>query len=439
MRRRFPLDRRTFLRGAGVSLALPWLDAMAPRAAGMTPKPPVRLACLFFPNGVWKPTWIPEKDGADYALPFALAPLAAVQNDVTVISNLDKKHSHGGDGHYAKTANFLTGLTVVKTTGKDVSVGSASVDQVVAAKVGRHTPLPSLELGTEPVISGIDSNVGYTRLYGSYISWRSPTQPVAKEINPRLVYRRLFGPATAARPDDRALLDLAYEDARDLRRRLGRDDQNKLNEYLDAVRAVERRIEFATGPQDQRWRPTTRPEAPEPAVPADHREHVRIMLDLITLAFWTDATRVASFMYANDVSGQNFSFLDGVQGGHHDISHHENNANKIAQYQRINRWHVSTFAAMLERLKEIREGEGTLLDNCLILFGCGMSDGNAHDPNDLPILLGGRGGGAVKPGRHIRCPKHTPLCNLHLSLLHAFGVDATSFGDSSGPLTALAG
>ncbi|MBX7104788.1 MAG: DUF1552 domain-containing protein [Gemmataceae bacterium] len=437
MSRRLPLNRRTFLRGTGVALGLPWLDAMAPRGRASSPTPPVRLACIFFPNGVWKPAWVPEQAGPEYALPFSLAPLAPVRDDVLVISNLDKKLSKGGDGHYAKTANFLTGLTVVKTTGREVSVGCASLDQMAAAAVGKETPIPSLELGTEPVISGIDSAVGFTRLYGSHISWRTANQPVAKEINPRLVYQRLFANKSASDPGDRALLDLALEDARNLRRRVGRDDQNKLDEYMEAVRAVERRIEYAARPDPRDWKPESGPAPTPPGTPADFREHIRIMLELMLLAFWTDSTRVASFMFANDVSPRNFSFIDGVKGGHHDTSHHENNPAKIEQYKLINRWHVQVFVDFLQKLKAVREGPGNLLDNSMILFGCGLSDGNSHDPNNLPILVAGRGRGAIRPGRHLSCPKQTPLCNLHLSLLQSMGVPATSFGDSTGPLAGL--
>jgi hypothetical protein len=271
---------------------------------------------------------------------------------------------------------------------------------------------------------------------------------VAKEINPRLVYERLFGPKddrgrplpSARRADDRGLLDLALEDAHDLRKQLGRDDQIKVDEYLEAVRAVERRMEFATrGSRD--YQPETRPGEPEvpPGVPADFREHLKLMLDLMVLAFWTDSTRVCSLMFANDVSGRNFSFLEGVNLSHHESSHHENKAEKFEQYKRINRWHAAQFAYLAARLKAIKEGPGTLLDNAMVLFGCGMSDGNRHDPNNLPILVAGRGGGAFTPGRHIASPKNTPLCNLYVAMLSAMGVDARSFGDSTGPLAGLAG
>jgi hypothetical protein len=439
-----PMSRRTFLRGAGAAIALPFFESLQPVRAAGAAKPPVRLACLFFPNGVWQDAWIPKQDGADYELPFSLAPLKDFKSEFSVLSGLDKANSRSGDGHYAKTANFLTGLTVTKTTGKEINVGGISLDQYVAAKVGRHTPLPSLELGTDPVISGIDAVVGYTRLYGSYISWRAAGVPVAKEINPRFVYERLFGAKDGSprrRDDDRSLLDLALEDARGLRPRLGRDDQFKLDEYLESVRAVERRVAFASAPDDRPWKPTApaRPgDAPAPGIPRDFREHVRLMLDLMALAFWSDSTRVLTFMFANDVSNRNFSFLDGVRGSHHDMSHHANKAEKIEQYRRINRWHVEQFAYLMGKLRAVKEGDGTLLDNCAVLFGSGMSDGNRHDPNNLPILLGGRAGGTIKPGRHVASPKNTPLCNLYVSLLEGVGTPVRQFGDSTGPLAGLA-
>jgi hypothetical protein len=408
MQKNWMIPRRTFLRGMGVTLGLPILHAMGKILPGASPEAPaartvtgavqapVRMACLYFPNGVWEKNWFPEKDGADYELPFALEPLARHKQDFLVFSNLDKKHSHGGDGHYAKTANFLTGLLVRKTPGKDISVGGVSIDQLAAQQVGRFTPLPSLELGIDPVVSGIDSVVGYTRLYGCSISWRSANTPVAKEINPRLAYERLFGvlraskgssaAATRQTDDDRALLDLVLEDAHSLRRKLGRDDQYKLDEYLDSVRDVERRLEFFSKPDPREWKPGSEPEdlaAPQGA-PGDHQEHVRLMLDLIALAFWTDSTRVGSFMFANDVSGKNFGKLvAGTEGSHHEFSHHQNKAEKYEPYTKINRWHAEQLAYLMDKLKAIKEGEGTVLDNSMILFGSSMSDGNRHDPNNL--------------------------------------------------------
>jgi hypothetical protein len=434
-----PESRRRFLRGCGGMLALPWLSSALPRpmwASESAAKPPVRAAFIYFPNGVWEADWVPLQTGSQYELSPSLGPIADVRQDVLVLTGLDKKHSHGGDGHYAKTANFLTGMPVTKTTGKDISSGGISVDQLMAQHARQFTPLPSLELGTEPVISGIDSNVGYTRLYGSHISWESPTRPVAKEINPRLVYERLFGQTMTGNGEKagsfRNLLDFVLEDAKRLRPRLGRDDQFKMDEYLDSVRAVEKRIAFATRKDPRQWRPEIDEDhvrAAQPGVPVEFTDHIRLMMDLMVLAFQTDSTRVCSLMFANDVSGRNFSFVDGVNGSHHELSHHENNEDKIAQYQRINRWHVEQFADMLRKLKAIPEGDGTLLDNSMILFGSSMSDGNRHDPDNLPILLGGRGGGTLPTGQHIAAD--VPLCNLYVSMLDRMGVEVESFGDSS--------
>ncbi|HBJ35465.1 MAG TPA: hypothetical protein DDZ51_12090 [Planctomycetaceae bacterium] len=435
-------SRRRFLRGCGTLLALPYLASTSPRMALATDtvaKPPLRAAFIYFPNGVWEKSWVPQTTGPDYELSPSLQPIADIRDDVTVVTGLDKKHSHGGDGHYAKTANFLTGMPVTKTTGKNISSGGISIDQLIAKQTRQFTPLPSLELGTEPVISGIDSNVGYTRLYGSHISWESPTRPVAKEINPRLVYERLFGKSITGDSEKaesyRNLLDFVLDDAKRLRPQLGRDDQFKMDEYLDSVRAIEKRIEFATRKDPNQWQPEVDEDhirAARPGVPAEFTEHIGLMMDLMVLAFQTDSTRVCSLMFANDVSGRNFSFVDGVNGSHHELSHHENNAEKIAQYERINRWHVEQFANMLRKLKAIPEGDGTLLDNSMILFGSSMSDGNRHDPDNLPILLGGRGGGSLPTGQHIAAD--VPLCNLYVSMLDRMGVEIESFGDSTARL-----
>jgi hypothetical protein len=471
-----PLPRRTFLRGAGVCLGLPLLDAMlplraaAPPAAPQGPSAPVRAAYLYFPNGAWMEAWVPRKTGADYELPFSLTPLAPVRDSVVVLSGLDKPFSRSGDGHYAKTANFLTGLAVRKTTGQDLNAGGASVDQVAAGRLGRLTPLPSLELATDPVVNGLDRAVNYTRLYGSYISWRRPNLPMPRLIDPRAVFERMFGPRDAAgrplpqpsRADDRSLLDAALESAHDLRRRLGRSDRHKLDEYLESVRSVEGRLASPRGKEARRWRPPTRPGnlAPPPAMarpamlftsrdnggdgaalPGGSRinppELVRLMLDMIVLAFWTDATRNVTFMFANDVSPRNFSFLEGVSENHHSSSHHGRQQRKIDSYKIITRWHVGQFAYLLGRLRSVKEGERTLLDNSLIMCGSSLSDGDRHDPNNLPILLGGKGGGRIRSGQHLASPRNTPLCNLYVSMLDCMGVQVPRFGDSAGPLRGL--
>ncbi len=262
-----------------------------------------------------------------------------------------------------------------------------------------------------------------------------------------MAYERLFGAKDASglplndarrRDDAASLLDLALDDAQRLRRRLGRDDQFKLDEYMDAVRSVEQRLAFHASPRPGAWRPVdapNHPDEPEVTVSPDHLQHVRAMLDLVFLAFWTDTTRIATFMFANSVSNCNFSQLvDGVNGGHHEMSHHANKPEMIDQYSRITRWHVEQFAYLLDKLRNVHEGDGTLLDNSVVLMGSGMSDGNEHNPDNLPILVGGRGGGKIAPGRHIANDKGTPLCNLYVSLLNCAGVGVNHFGDSTAPL-----
>lgn len=441
-----PLSRRTFLRGAGVALGLPLLEAMSLRGAAASwlgredrAAAPVRAAYLYFPNGAWMDTWVPKQTGADYELPFSLTPLEPVKDEVLVLSGLDKPFSRSGDGHYAKTANFLTGLHVRKTTGQDLSVGGVSVDQLAAARMGHLTPLPSLELATDPVVNGLDRAVNYTRMYGSFISWRSPTLPMPRLIDPRAAFERLFGARDAegrlipqpARADDRTLLDAALEDAHDLRRRLGKGDQQKLDEYLESVHSVESRMRFTRNDADG-WRPPTKPDklTPPPSMsrPAmlfkssdndgdgvksgakqiDPRELVRLMLDLIVLAFWTDTTRNLTFMFANDVSSRSFSFLDGVKENHHNSSHHEKKPTKIESYKIITRWHVEQYVYLLQRLQGISEGDRTLLDNSMILCGSSLSDGNEHSPNNLPILLGGKAGNRIRTGQHLAFAQNTP-------------------------------
>ena len=430
------VSRRRFLRGSGVALATPLFASLASAQEQVDSPSPLRTAFLFFPNGVWEKAWVPTQTGADFELPESLAPLKDIRSEVTVLSGLDKKHSREGDGHYAKTANFLTGLPVVKTTGKNISSGGISVDQLIAKHIGDQTPLPSLEMGTEPVISGIDSNVGYTRLYGSYISWMTANRPAAKEINPRAVYERLFSNDLANNDDVdplKNLLDYVLEDARDVRRKLGRDDQFKMDEYLDSLRAVEKQISFSRNHKRKSWQPTLDEKLSQglaAEIPDHFSDHIDIMLDLMVLAFQADATRVSTFMFANDVSGRNFSFLDGVHSSHHEVSHHQNKDEKIDQYQRINRWHVQKYARMLEKMRSIREGDRTLLDNSMIMFGSSFSDGNRHDPDNLPILLAGRGRNTIQSGRHVAAAGEAPLCNLYLAMLRRYGIKMKSFGDS---------
>lgn len=439
------LSRRRFLRGAGVTLALPWLEAMLPpqqlRAAGPGPaKGPVRMAVLFMPNGVHPGMWTPEGEGKGFTLSPTLEPLAPFRDELLVLTGLGHRACRTGDGHYVKTAGWLTGTTITKTAGERLSCNGVSMDQLAAQRAGRQTPLPSLELGTEPVRAGVDTVVGYTRVYGAHISWSGPTSPLAKEINPRLVYERLFragSPTGDSARQDQPLLDLVLEDARRLRDGLGASDRQKMDEYLQSVRSLEQRLERAGRTAEWTWTPRAAldPKAQPPeAIPESHQEHVRLMLDMIVLAFQTDLTRVCTFMFGNSVSNKNFSFLPGVRGAHHSLSHHQNDPDKMRQYQKINRWHVEQMAYLLGRLRQLREGDRALLDSTMVLFGSGLRDGNRHDPTNLPLVLAGRAGGRLATGQHLRYPGDTPMTNLFVSMLDAFGTPVKQFADSTGTL-----
>jgi hypothetical protein len=442
------ISRRTMLKGTGAALALPWLEAMLPQTVRAAAKPtsrPVRFAALFMPNGVREDMWTPTSVGRDFELTPTLEPLNALKSELLVLTNLWNQASNFGDGHYVKTSGFLTCTTINKSLGIDLNCNGVSVDQVAAAHVARQTPLPSLELAIEPVSIGVDRNVGYTRVYGSHIAWKGPTSPLAREINPRLVYERLFRagqPQAATARRDLHLLDRVLNDAKDLRQRLGSSDRQRIDEYLQSVRSLEDRLQRATSTDEQAWRPAApldETAQPKSETPDSHAEHVRLMLDMIALAFQTDTTRVCTFMFGNAVSGQNFSFLDGVSGGHHDTSHHQNDQDKLRQYQQINRWHVEQYAYLLNRLQQMQEGESTVLANSMILFGSGLRDGNSHSPHNLPILVAGRGGGRLATGQHLAYDQDTPLANLYTCLLDGFGAPSEQFADSTGKLSGVLG
>jgi hypothetical protein len=439
--RKFTLSRRALLRGAGVSLGLPWLEAMAPSTALAAPIPklPVRMAMLYMPNGVNVPAWIPEGTGRDFKLSPTLGPLADVKDYVTVLSNLWNANSKGGDGHYVKEAAILTCTTIKKTPGADIANG-VSVDQVAAQATGDQTPLPSLELGITPVAIGIDAAVGYTRVYGSHIAWSSPTTPLARELNPRAVYERLYraasGPVGNSAKMDLLLLDRVMGDAKRLRTQLGSSDRIRLDEYFSVMRSIEDRVKRASSESRKSWKalaPIDPGGAPTDR-PGDHAEHVRLMLDMIAMAFQTDTTRIATFMFGNSVSNVSFRWLEGVSAGHHDVSHHAKDADKLRQYQLINKWHVAQYGYLLGKLKEMKEGDSTVLDNSMVLFASALSDGDRHDPHKLPLVLGGRGGGRIDSGQHLTYTEDTPLANLYVSLLDAFGAPVERFADSTGPL-----
>lgn len=438
-----PITRRTVLRGLGATLALPWLECMLPRSASAAAAEaaPVRMAVLFMPNGVKQDCWTPSGTGRNYALSQTLSPLCEHQDDLIVCTNLWNKNSAVGDGHYVKTAGLLTGTTINKTVGVNLNCNGISMDQVAAQQIGHLTPLPSLELGIEPVAVGVDGVVGYTRVYGAHISWRGPTSPLAKEIHPRLVYQRLLRATdrnAAGAAGDRRLLDLVLEDARQLQKQLGSSDQQRLNEYLESIHSVEQRLDSLERTDREPWQPRSSLDAvsePGEKIPEKHAEHVRLMLDLMVLAFQADITRVSTFMFGNSVSNINFAFLPGVSEAHHSVSHHQNEAEKLRQYEQIARWHVEQMAYMLDRMKSIQEGERTLLENSMVLFGSDLRDGNSHNPHNLPIVVAGQAGGRLRTGQHIEYEKDTPLANLYLSMLQAMSVKADQFADSTRALS----
>ncbi len=433
------IHRRTVLRGAGVALGLPWLEAMA---STTTPKPPVRMAMLYMPNGVNPHHWTPEGTGKDFKLSTTLKPLEDLKNQIVVMKGLWNQGSKGGDGHYVKEAAWLTCSTIKKTPGADIANG-VSVDQVAAQRTGNQTPLPSLELGVTPVAIGVDAVVGYTRIYGSHIAWSSPTTPLARELNPRAVYERLYRASTGAGADsaamDKLLLDRVQQDARRLEKKLGAADKQRMDEYLSVMRSLEQRVERAAGEGRKNWKPRVALDAKAAPTerPADHAEHVRLMLDMIAVAFQSDTTRIATFMFGNAVSNVSFRWLDGVSAGHHDVSHHGKDPDKLRQYQLINQWHIEQYAYLLRRLKAMPEGETNVLDNSMILFGSALHDGDRHWPHNLPMVLGGGGGGRVIGGQHLEYTEDSPLANLYVSMLDAFGTPVERFADSTGPLAGL--
>jgi hypothetical protein len=433
----------------GAAVALPFLDAMAPSvlragvastASTTAGASPVRMAMFFLPNGMNMTQFLPEGTGTDWELPATLEPLADVKNDISVLSGLALDNARAkGDGagdHARSAAAFLTGAHPHKTAGADIHLG-VSVDQVAANAIGGQTRLPSLELGLDKGQLAGECDSGYSCAYVSNISWQSPTAPMPHEINPAAVFERLFGSDDerdrARRLRERkSILDFVSDDSKSLSRKLGQSDQLKLDEFTTSIREIEKRVEKARTQTEQ-----ARPTMAKPAgIPEDFAEHFRLMTDLMVLAFQMDLTRVSTFMVAHDGSDRTFRWL-GISEGHHALSHHGGNKDKLEQIAKIDHFHIEQFAYFLKRLKETKEGERTLLDNSMVAFGCGIGDGNRHNHNDLPILLAGRGGGTIDAGRHIKFDRDTPLCNLYLSMLDRMGVKPDRFGDSTGTLSEL--
>lgn len=440
----FRLRRRTFLKGVGATMALPLLEAMVPTRGWGAPlaAPPNRMLFVFVPNGVIVPQWEVQGEGADWTLSPTLEPLAKVKSKLCVLDGLMQDNARAkGDGpgdHARSAAAFLTGAHPVKTAGADIKNG-ISVDQAAAEQIGKLTRLPSLEVGVEGGRNAGQCDSGYSCAYSNSISWKTPTTPMSKEVNPRAVFRRLFGDkeeAAARMKRDAArqsVLDLVAQDASKLQQKLGQTDRRKLEEYFTSVRELEQRIERSQAEHSQR----PMPDYPEPdANPKDTDEHIRQMFDLLAIAFQTDSTRVASYMLANEGSNRSYPMV-GVNDGHHHLSHHQNKQDWIDQLAKIDKYLIGKFAEFLEKLDGISDGEGTLLDHSMIVYGSAIADGNRHSHHDLPILLAGGASGTITTDRHIVYPHETPLNNLFLSLLDRMNVQIDRLGDSTGRLDRL--
>ncbi len=454
------LSRRQALRGLGTLVALPWLESLAsaapPVAAGSpgggvgsalaATGAPKRFAFMYVPNGVHVADWTPAAVGKLGELPKTLAALQPHVEHLNVITGLtlDKARANGdGAGDHARAmSSFLTGRQARKTHGADIRIGK-SADQHIADAVGDATRFASLELGIERGALAGNCDSGYSCAYSSNLSWRGDATPNAKETDPKLVFERLFGgtdskdtAAVRAKRDARAksVLDFVAEDAKALTKQLGGSDQRKLDEYLTAVREVENRLDKMRKEAATR-KPVAKPDMATPAgVPKEMKDHVRLMCDLMVLSFQTDLTRVVTFPFANDGSNRAYPTI-GVPDGHHDLSHHGKDGKKQEKIQKINAFHVEQLAYLMDRMKAVKEAGGsTLLDNVTMVYGSGISDGDRHNHDDLPILLLGKGGGGLETGRHVKVAKETPLMNLYLAMFERLGAPLNSFGDSTGKL-----
>lgn len=439
-----PLSRRTLLRGFGTALTLPALEAMDPTSvfgSTKTPwiKPPTRAAWIYVPNGVHVEDWRPTTLGSNYELPWILEPLAKHKRDLSVLMGLthDKGRAHGdGPGDHARAgAVFLTGVQPLKTDGQVKLAKSA--DQIAADSIGGKTAFRSLVVGCEGARVSGQCDSGYSCAYSGHISWLSENTPAGKERNPRLVFERLFRAgsnldtqaATAMRDERRlSVIDYVIADARRLRSKLGKTDKDKLEEYFDGIRELERRLEFSL---EKRAKDVPASKAPS-GIPDNHGEHQRLLYDVITLAFETDSTRLATFMVANEGSNRAHKEI-GVPEGHHSLSHHGKDPVKQEQIKKINRFQVEQFAYFLNKLRAVKEQGKPLLDSCMVVYGSSIADGNKHSHHDLPVLLAGRGGG-IKTGEAKRYPDETPMNDLHLAMLERLGAPATSLGDGRSPL-----
>ena len=444
------LPRRTFLRGVGASLALPLLDGMVPAFAavrGSAAKPIPRLFTGYVPNGVIMDQWTPAAGEVLTDLPATLQPLTPFKDKLLVVSGLADAPAfplpgEGTGDHVRAAATFLTGVHPKKTDGPDIRAGT-SMDQIAAGVLGKETVLTSLELAIDPneLIGACEA--GWSCAYANTLSWRNPTNPLPMENQPRAVFERLFGDTDSTTPEarlarireDRSILDSLVHEVADFQRVLGPGDRTKVTQYLDAIRDIERRIQLAEAQSHRELPELARPTG---GIPDTFEEHARVMLDLQVLAFQADLTRVITFMMSREVSPRTYPEL-GIPDPHHGLSHHQNRPEQMAKLAKLNRHHIEQIAYFMEKLAATPDGDGTLLDQVLIQYGCGISDGNQHLHVNLPVLVAGGAAGNVKGGRHLRVAEETPLTNLQLAVLDKLGVPTETLGDSTGVVKHLSG
>ncbi len=437
------IPRRIFLRGMGSAVALPFLDAMIPAMArAKSAQRPVRTAFVYVPNGIDMRNWTLDYEGPLNSLKPTLEPLAPYKKDVTILGNLT--HNTGralldGPGDHGRCCgSYLTGVQVKKTL-TDIKA-SVSFDQLVANEIGHSTRFPSLELGLEDARQAGDCDSGYSCAYTNNLAWRSETQPLPPVLDPRALFERLFGNDAGLSPEERArrtryrlsILDFVKEDTRTLQSTLGPSDKRKLDEYLTSVREIEQQIEKAEKDNAQ-----VDPGMEQPyGVPSDFAEHFRLMTDMITVAFQADLTRIVTFLVTHEGTSRAYREI-GISDGHHPLTHHRNQIELMDKVARINLYHMQQFAQWVGRLQSVKDADGSLLDNSMIVYGAGLADGNTHQHQDLPTLIVGRGGGYIKSGRRIVYRKETPMCNLFLTMMDRMGVHMDQFGDSTGHLNGL--
>ena len=439
------LPRRTVLRGLGATVALPLLDAMVPafaRAQGAAAKPPTRMSIVYVPNGIMMDKWIPDAEGTNFQLKPIMEPLAPFKDRMLVLTGLShnggaRAHQGENTGDHARAgAAYLTGVHPKKTEGADTQAG-VSMDQIAARAIGTQNQLASLELSVDsPELLG-QCEAGYSCAYMNSICWRTPSTPMPMEDRPRAVFERLFGDAESTDPavrlrrvkQDRSILDSVAKKANHLKADLGRTDQAKVTEYLDAIRDVEHRIQTVEAQVDRKLPKVERPAG----VPETFTEHAKMMFDLQVLALQSDLTRVMTFMIGREFGGRTYQEI-GIPEGYHALTHHQYNAEKMAKVVQIQIYHAKHFAYYLDKLRSTQDGDGSLLDHMMVLYGGGISDGNTHLHDNLPVLLMGGASGQVKSGRHIRYAKETPMSNLLLTMLDMVGVHEKSLGDSTGRL-----